>query len=140
MLGGGIHSRYTCHGADISPQLRWHNVPSGTKELLVFVRTIVHGKLRTNWALGGVKPSVTHIAEGVTPVGAVVARNSFGKVGYSLCPPRNDYTFVTFAVYALPHRISLKQRFDPESVKATLEKPEVAWGGLTMVPYPPHHG
>jgi phosphatidylethanolamine-binding protein (PEBP) family uncharacterized protein len=126
-----IDPQYTCHGADTSPPLLWAGVPANTKEILVFVRSIYQGRLTTNWALAGIKPSVKKIAAGKVPEGAVVGRNSFGQVGYHLCPPQG--ALVTMGVYAFPRVLSLTTGFDPETVKHLLGSSEVQWGGVPMM-------
>jgi phosphatidylethanolamine-binding protein (PEBP) family uncharacterized protein len=143
MSNGAIDPKHTCHGGNVSPGLRWKgdNGPlTKNKELMVFVRWVLGGKVQTGWAIAGLDPSLTQIAEGTTPPGAIVGRNSEGTVGYSFCPPKN--AFVTMAVYALPHGQSLKTGFDASKLIPVLEHPEVQWGGTTMVAYVPpgaHH-
>jgi len=139
LQGGGVSPRNTCKGANISPALKWTGVPyaaPNAKELLVYVRTILpHGKLETDWALAGLKPNLEEIAEGKTPPGAIVGRNSEGKVGYSLCPPPK--TYVTMAVYAIPKSTSVTTGFDPEKLRPLLESAETEWGGKTITAYKP---
>ena len=132
-IGGGIAPRYTCHGEDISPPIKWHNLAEAApqaKELMLFVRTIAHGKVEVDWGLAGLSPKLAEVKAGQTPPGAIVARNSSGSVGYRLCPPAG--ALMTFALYALPQRHPLKQGFDPESVRALLEAGSTQWGGMTF--------
>ncbi len=136
---GPFNARYTCHGPNVSPSIEWTGVTpevfSGTKELIVLVRTISRGPIVANWALAGLKPSVHKIAEGETPAGAIVGLNSFGKLGYSVCPPAHaTVAFVTIAVYAMPTSLGLKPGFNAESVRPKLEhNGKVLWGGLTTL-------
>jgi phosphatidylethanolamine-binding protein (PEBP) family uncharacterized protein len=126
-----ISPHYTCHGAEVTPPLLWAGVPPHTAELGIFVRTILEGHVTTNWAMVGVNPSLQRIAAGTLPSGAIVGRNSFGKVGYSLCPP--DGGLITMGVYAFPHALGLKRGFNPESLKPMLGSGEVPWGGVAML-------
>jgi phosphatidylethanolamine-binding protein (PEBP) family uncharacterized protein len=126
---GTIDPHYSCRGADVRPRIEWR-LPEGdtaTKEILVFVRTISNRTVLTDWAAGGIGPKVHELKEGALPAGVVVARNSFGQVGYHLCPAKND--IVTVGVYAVPHTVALKQGFAPSSVKPELASSEVPWGG-----------
>ena len=135
---GGIDPRYTCHGQDVSPPVKWHGVSAvapHAKEMLFFVRTVSQGKVETDWAVAGMAPSIGGINAGETPPGAVVGRNSSGSVGYHLCPPAG--ALLTMAAYAVGHKLNLKPGFDPESARATLESAETQWGGLTFSAYPP---
>lgn len=130
---GAIDPRYTCHGSNVPPPFKWKGVEVAApqaQELLVFVRSIIHGQVSTAWALG-VPPTTTGITAGQTPPGAIVGRDSSGTVGYSLCPP--PLAFVTMAVYALPHKLHLSTGFDPHKVQSLLESAAVQWGGTTVV-------
>ncbi|MHB8490771.1 MAG: YbhB/YbcL family Raf kinase inhibitor-like protein [Solirubrobacteraceae bacterium] len=142
--GGMIASRYTCHGADISPQLSWKGLPgalSGAKEVLVLVRTIVrHHPVITNWAVAGISPAVNYLGAGRLPPGAVVGRNSFGEIGYSLCPPSSgpgEGGLITIAIYGLPEVIPLKPGFSPAVLKGHLEGPGIQWGSVVLFGHAP---
>jgi phosphatidylethanolamine-binding protein (PEBP) family uncharacterized protein len=133
---GTIDPKYTCHGANVSPPLKWHGPPeilAGTKEFLVIVRTISNGHLATSWAVAGIGPHVRELQEGTLPPGAVVGRNSFGQQGYSVCPPvPTRSALISMGVYALNHPIALKTGFDVESLKPALESSETHWGSSIM--------
>ena len=109
--GGGIPSKYTCEGADISPPLAWSGVPSGAKSLALIVddpdapdpaapRTIwVH------WVVYDLPPSSTGLAEGVDarhmPSGAKVGLNDWKMPSYGgPCPPvgRHRYFHKLYAI------------------------------------------
>ena len=49
---------------------------------------------------------------GELPKGAVVGRNSFGKVGYEICPEGTNETYI-FTLFALPKKLSPAQGFEP---------------------------
>jgi phosphatidylethanolamine-binding protein (PEBP) family uncharacterized protein len=71
--------------------VRWSGIPTGTAELAVFVLNLqpVHGHLFFDWAVAGLRPTSHGISAATLPPGAVVGRNSFGNVGYSICPAKN---------------------------------------------------
>jgi phosphatidylethanolamine-binding protein (PEBP) family uncharacterized protein len=83
-----IPRRYTCDGTNTSLPAQWTNVPSGAVELALFVVKLmpVHGKLFFDWAVAGLSPSLHGLTAGQLPPGAIVGRNSFGNLGYSICP------------------------------------------------------
>jgi phosphatidylethanolamine-binding protein (PEBP) family uncharacterized protein len=130
---GTIAAPFTCHGKDLSPQLFWRGA-AGTlenaKELLVVARTFTKGHRTWNWAVAGISPTVDRIRTGKLPAGAVVGRNSFGKVGYEVCPPSG--ALITIAVYALPRNLHLKPGFNPETLLPVLGSGEVQWGTVMM--------
>ena len=116
-VGGAIPARYTCDGANVSLPLQWRSIPAGTAELVLFVSdiegTAPGGGELISWAVAGLRPSLKGIAAGRVPAGAVVGRNSFGKVGYTICPakgsPVQHYLVV---LYPLSRSLAPKAGFD----------------------------
>ena len=52
-----IPSRYSCEGEDVSPPLRWTNVPEGTRSLaLVVDDPDAPGGVFTRWTARGLDP------------------------------------------------------------------------------------
>jgi len=131
--GGTLNQHYSCRGADVAPEIKWkltQTAAASAKELVVFVRTIDSKLLDTNWAVAGISPKVDRLKPGRLPTGAVVARNSFGKIGYHMCPPVD--AAITMAVYALPKLLPLKRGFEPETIRSDLEASGVEWGTSVM--------
>lgn len=115
-VGGAIPVRYTCDGAGTSPPLRWTAIPTGTTELVLFISdaegTAPGGGELISWAVAGLKPTLGGVAAGTLPAGAIVGRNSFGKTGYTLCPPRGSQVqHYLVVLYALRHPISAQPGF-----------------------------
>ena len=91
-----IPSKYSCDGADVSPDLKWENAPEGTKGFALIcddpdapVGTFTH------WVLYGLAHDTTELPEGLTKnpeVGNPKCKqgiNDFGRVGYGgPYPPR----------------------------------------------------
>ena len=115
---GALPVQYTCDGKSTSPALHWQGVPEGTAELALFAMNIqpVQGRLFFNWAVAGISPTSEEIKAGQLPPGAVVGRNSFGKVGYELCPEGSGETYM-FALFALPKKLSPSKGFDPLALR-----------------------
>ncbi|MBN1834942.1 MAG: YbhB/YbcL family Raf kinase inhibitor-like protein [Spirochaetales bacterium] len=112
--GGPIAQTYTCDGRDVSPPLRWDNVPDATKSFALVcddpdapVGTWVH------WVLYRIPGSVRQLPEAVParetlPDGSTQGRNDFGKIGYGgPCPPRGKPHRYFFRLYALDEELSL---------------------------------
>jgi Raf kinase inhibitor-like YbhB/YbcL family protein len=112
--GGPIAQLYTCDGRDVSPPLRWDNVPDATRSFALIcddpdapMGTWVH------WVIYGIPAGVRQLPEGV-PVrdtlgdGSQQGRNDFGKTGYGgPCPPRGKPHRYYFRLYALDDELSL---------------------------------
>ena len=108
---GRIPARYTCDGANQPLAVHWSAVPRGTAQIAMFVvnLTAPRGKLIFDWAVAGLNPSAHGTSIGVTPP-AVIARNSFGDLGYSLCPSRGTRESYVVRVLALSAPIHEQHR------------------------------
>jgi len=120
-----IPRRYTCDGADVSLPVRWSGIPKGTAELAVFIVNLlpVHSKLFFDWAVTNLSPQSHGIPVGALPPGAIVGRNSFGKMSYSICPAKRkirEYFFVKVA--ALPRPLAVRPGFDAEKAYREAER------------------
>jgi phosphatidylethanolamine-binding protein (PEBP) family uncharacterized protein len=115
---GRLAATYTCDGKDSWPTLNWGGVPPGSAELILYAMNVqpVDEQLFVDWAVAGLDPGLEEIKAGELPRGAVVGKNGFGKVGYSLCPTGGGEIYM-FALYALPEGLSLKRGFDAREVR-----------------------
>jgi phosphatidylethanolamine-binding protein (PEBP) family uncharacterized protein len=131
-----LPSHYGCDGANTWPALQWQGVPSGTKELVLFAMNVqpVDGKLFFDWAVAKLDPSLNGIESGRLPKGATVGRNSFGDVGYGICPPQGSSETYVFALHAVPHALSPLQGFDPDAARRDILA-QAANGGLLTALY-----
>ena len=99
-----IPSRYSCEGEDVSPPLRWTDVPEGTRSLaLVVDDPDAPGGVFTHWIAWGLDPTAGGLGEGVPAPGE--GQNGFGTTGYrGPCPPpghgRHRYVFRLYALDA----------------------------------------
>ena len=111
--GGSIPSKYTCDGSDVSPPLRWGQVPEGTKSIALIsddpdapMGTWVH------WVLYNLPADVNSLAEGISDDkvlanGARQGTTDFGSVGYGgPCPPSGVHRYF-FKLYALDTMLDL---------------------------------
>lgn len=114
-----IPSRHSCEGEDVSPPLRWTNVPEGTGSLaLVVDDPDAPDGVFTHWIAWGLDPAVDGLGEGERAPNE--GRNDFGTTGYrGPCPPpghgRHRYVF---RLYALDADLEL----DAGAAKAELEQ------------------
>ncbi|MGO9761127.1 MAG: YbhB/YbcL family Raf kinase inhibitor-like protein [Solirubrobacteraceae bacterium] len=131
-----IPRRYTCDGTDVSLPVQWNGVPPGAAEVAMFVVNLrpVHGRLFFDWAVVGLKPTSHGIPGATLPAGAVVGRNSFGNVGYSICPPRGtrEEHFIV-RVFALARPLPVRIGFDAEALFHQALRSPQANGGAAGV-------
>jgi Raf kinase inhibitor-like YbhB/YbcL family protein len=101
-----IPSRHTCEGEDVSPPLRWTNVPEGTRSLaLVVDDPDAPSGVFTHWVAWGLDPAAEGLGEGEPAPSE--GQNGFGTMGYrGPCPPpghgRHRYVFRLYALDAEP--------------------------------------
>ena len=122
--GREIPARYTCEGADVSPELSWSGLPEGTRTLALIAddpdapdprapkMTWVH------WVLYDIPPDGGGLPEAVSaealPAGTRNGRNDWKRTGYGgPCPPIGRHRYF-FKLYALD--TALENLKDPTKV------------------------
>jgi Raf kinase inhibitor-like YbhB/YbcL family protein len=116
-----IPAKYTCKGANVAPGLSWANVPTNAAELAVTI-TDSDANDYVQWAIAGIDPASTGIAEGRVPNGAVQADNSGGTEGYTgPCPPSGTHHYLV-TLYALSQPSGLTAGSDPADALASLQQ------------------
>ncbi len=116
-----LPAKYTCDGANVSPPMKWENIPKGTAELVLFViDDTTQGKAGgIRWVVAGIEPGTTEIKEGTTPPGAVVGRNESGAANYGgICPAKGKTAQIEFVTYALKQKIPLTTGFTPAKAES----------------------
>lgn len=124
-----IPKKYTCDGADISPQLSWNGVPANTKNIVLImddpdapIGTFTH------WVLFNIPATVTDLPEGVKGIG-VEGVNDFRRIGYGgPCPPRGSNHRYYFKFYALDTMLSLKEGAKRAEVEKAMQNHILAQG------------
>ncbi len=104
---GMIPSRYTCDGRDMTPPLRFEDLPKGAASLaLVLDDPDAPMGTFDHWVVWNIPPGTTSVEEGREPQG-VQGRTSFGRMGYGgPCPPRGVHRYF-FKLYALDAMLNL---------------------------------
>jgi phosphatidylethanolamine-binding protein (PEBP) family uncharacterized protein len=128
-LNGAIPATYTCQGANISPPLRWQNLPAHTVEMVLFVIDDSSdgstGGIR--WLVAGLTPSTSEIQAGKLPTGALVGANSAGKATFGgICPAKGQTDRIEFVLWALSKHIALSGGFTSSVAEQEYSKSELA--------------
>ena len=110
---GMIPARFTCDGEDISPPLKWENLPQSTQSIAIIaddpdapMGTFVH------WVLYNLPANTRQLPEAVPAKevlddGAVQGKTDFGRFGYGgPCPPSGTHRYF-FKIYALDKRLEI---------------------------------
>ena len=123
--GGNIPTKFTCDGADASPELSWTAPPSGTQSFaLIADDPDAPVGNWTHWVLYDLPAGTASLPEDVPkseelPNGARQGRNDFRRIGYGgPCPPPGKPHRYFFRLYALNSKLNLK----PGATKADVEK------------------
>ena len=113
--GGDIPKKFTCDGADISPELSWTDPPAGTQSFaLIADDPDAPAGTWTHWVLYDLRSGTHNLAENVPkvdqlPDGGIQGRNDFRKIGYGgPCPPPGNPHRYFFKLYALDSKTNLK--------------------------------
>lgn len=124
-----VFNSFGCSGKNISPQLSWGNIPTGTKSFAVtaYDPDAPTGSGWWHWVVFNIDKSVSGLKTGASttssnkqgmPTGAVESSTSYGSKGFGgACPPKGDkpHRYI-FTVYAL----------DTENIEQTADaRPEL---------------
>jgi Raf kinase inhibitor-like YbhB/YbcL family protein len=126
-----------CPGENVSPPLRWSNVPPGTESFALTLydhiarcetcgRRAPEGRLWGHWGIYNIPAEVTRLPEGLSAEsvlldGSVQVMNGFNEVGYGgPCPPPNHVHFYVFTLYALDAQLDLPQSAAVDDLSAAL--------------------
>jgi Raf kinase inhibitor-like YbhB/YbcL family protein len=130
--GGTIPKRFTCSGRDISPPLRWSEVPRGTREFELLVEDVDADRF-VHWTVLGIPSPLHRLVEGNVPPEAVETENGFGDKGWGgPCPPEGDDPHrYLFAIYAVDQSLGLGSDASPDDVRTAVAEHAVGRGTLT---------
>lgn len=107
-----VYNGFGCSGGNVSPELRWEQVPKETRSFAVTVYDpdAPTGSGWWHWIIFNISPGVASLPAGAgkldgssAPKGSIQSMTDFGQQGYGgPCPPQGDkpHRYV-FTVYAL---------------------------------------
>jgi len=112
-----IPQKYTCDADDVSPPLRWSDVPEGTKSFaLISDDPDAPGGTWVHWVIYNIPADAEGLPEGVAkmealPNGAKQGVTDFRRVGYGgPCPPPGKPHRYFFKLYALNRVLALPSK------------------------------
>lgn len=109
-----IPSKYTCDGENVSPPLRFLQIPQGAKSLVLIVDDpdAPNGTF-DHWIVWNLSPNLKELTEGATEFAKLSpppkqGTNGFRKTEYrGPCPPHGKAHHYHFKLYALRDQLSL---------------------------------
>lgn len=121
-----IADRYTCDGADVSPDLSWEGAPTQTKSLaLVFADLDAPQGTFYHWVIYNMPPKVTSLPQAIStfPAPTIVAPNSWGRTRYNgPCPPAGATHYYVFTLYALDEMLDPTKKFNINNLLNEFQK------------------
>ena len=135
--GGEIPKKFTCTDADVSPELEWVAIPTGTQSLaLIADDPDAPAGTWTHWVLFDLPAETKSLPENVSkqdelPNGARQGRNDFRKIGYGgPCPPTGKPHRYFLKLYALDRKLGLKPGVSKSEVEQAMQGHILAQGEL----------
>jgi Raf kinase inhibitor-like YbhB/YbcL family protein len=126
--GGDIAKKFTCDGADVSPQLTWSDPPAGTKSLALLADDPDAPVGNWNhWVLWNLAAESRQLGENVAktgqlPDGSRQGPNDFRKTGYNgPCPPPGKPHRYYFKIFALDAKLELKGSAGKRELEAAMK-------------------
>ncbi len=138
--GDTLPRRYTQQGDDVSPPLRWDDVPPGTREVAVLCEDpdAPATKPFAHWVVCGLAPSVTALPENIDKVVAPreerlqQGTNSAHRIGYlgAAPPPGHGTHHYHFQVFALDAPLRFDRAPSRDDLVDAMRGHVIAWGDL----------
>jgi Raf kinase inhibitor-like YbhB/YbcL family protein len=123
-----IPKKFTCDGADVSPELSWTEAPQGTQSFaLIADDPDAPSGTWTHWVLFDLPSTADSLPEGMSkidelPGGERQGRNDFRKIGYNgPCPPPGKPHRYFYRLYALDRKLDLKPGASKQEVEQAME-------------------
>ena len=140
--GQTIPKKHTGDKEDFSPQLRWSNLPTGTKELALivddpdapgeepWVHWVIYNIPATESGLPEHVPNAPKLSS--APTGSKQGENSWGTIGYRgpAPPPGHGVHHYHFKLYALDAPLSLEPGLTKEELLRVMDGHILAEGEL----------
>jgi Raf kinase inhibitor-like YbhB/YbcL family protein len=133
-----IPAKYTADGDDMSPPLKWTDIPEGVTQYALIVEDpdAPRGTF-THWVIYGIPGSYDHLDDGVSQVeeldnGAMQGLNTHGKPGYmGPSPPKGKPHRYIFTLYALDAKLDLPAGITKEDLEKAMQGHIISEGKLT---------
>jgi Raf kinase inhibitor-like YbhB/YbcL family protein len=134
--GEPIPAKYTCDGENVSPPVKWSNLPDNTKSLaLICDDPDAPGGTWVHWVVYNIPPTVGELPEGIVSTkeilkGARQGFNDFKRIGYGgPCPPSGRHRYF-FQLYALDKDLGLASGKTKKDLLEAMEGHILAMGHL----------
>lgn len=120
--GEPIPVKYTCDGPNISPPLKFSDIPKGTQSMVLMVEDPdAPAKPWVHWLVFNIPPHVRSVEENSIPAGSTTGICNGGTFGYEgPCPPSNEHQYF-FKLYALDTVLDIPKASDRKVILSEME-------------------
>ena len=136
--GADIPAEFTCDGDDVSPPLRWTDIPEGAKSLaIVMDDPDAPGSIFKHWSIYDIPAATRAIKQGQPSDPQLEntikqGTNGFGTIGYGgPCPPSGEEHEYTFFIYALTGHLELPPGASASDLTMALQGKVIGTGSFT---------
>lgn len=131
-----VFNGFGCTGKNISPALRWSEIPDGTNALAltVYDPDAPTGSGWWHWVVFNISPSVEGVLAGQKPAG-IESLTDYGRPGYGgACPPKGDKPHhYIFTIYALKAKLPLNARSMPAMVGFYINENKIGQAQASLI-------
>ena len=133
-----IPTKYTCHGENVSPPLRWSGVPQNARSIaIVMDNTYLSSKLIRHWSIYNIPVATRSLDSGfstkqVTEKSFLQVKNDFEQYDYSgPCPPKGEEHEYVFFIFALSQPLEILPDPDPIALTNAMRGYVIATGSFS---------
>ncbi len=124
--GNTIPKKYTCDGEEISPGIKWDDVPQETKSFVLMMEDLDvpnRSNPLTIWIVYNIPGDIREIETNSLPEQAKIGVNDLGKVSYSgPCPePGPDHQRYRMQLYALDTKLDVPSGTMKHTLMSTMK-------------------
>jgi len=119
-----IPTKFTCYGENLSPPLRWSDLPSNSRSIaIVMDDTYLSSNLIRHWSIYNIPVATRSLESGfstkqVTGKSLLTVKNDFERYDYNgPCPPTGEEHEYVFFIYALSQPLEVLS--DPGPIQFT---------------------
>ncbi len=131
-----VYKGYGCNGGNVSPQLKWINIPKNAKSFALICHDPDAPKENGwyHWLVVNIPISKTSIKQGEKIKNALETRTDFETAGYGgACPPKgHGVHHYNFTIYALDvEKLDVSENTKPKDVESLVMSHAIAKSTIT---------
>jgi len=133
-----IPTKYTCHGENVSPPLRWSGVPQNSRSIAIVVdNTYLSANLIRHWSIYNIPVATRSLEPGfsrkqLSKKSFLQLKNDFEQYDYSgPCPPKGEEHEYVFFIYALSQPFEILTDADPIALTNAMRGYVIATGSFS---------